>query len=168
LLRWCRDCAHFLNPGCFEDDNEHGTGGRVGWALPTTGLQTFFEFSSGLARLSCYSRRMNETQLIQGRLISPQDIEQIRVLIENPKWHRTRTNDSAWQEDYFFIGDKWRPVRFKQISSVLWQGGAGNLPLRLIVIAPIPYLLSFHSRAFYRRPAYFLCDNLDRGERAFC
>jgi hypothetical protein len=34
---------------------------------------------------------MNETQLIQGRLISPQDIEQIRALmIENPKWHRTR------------------------------------------------------------------------------
>jgi hypothetical protein len=31
----------------------------------------------------------------------------------------------------------------------------------LIVIAPIPYRLSFHSRAFYRRPAYFLCDNLD-------
>jgi hypothetical protein len=60
---------------------------------------------------------------------------------------------------HFFIGDKWRPVRFKQISSVLWQGGAGKLPLRLIVIAPIPYRLSFHSRAFYRRPAYFLCDN---------
>jgi hypothetical protein len=72
-----------------------------------------------------------------------------------------RTNDSAWQKDHFFIGDKWRPVRFKQISSVLWQGGAGNMPLRLIVIAPIPYRLSFHSRAFYRRPAYFLCDNLD-------
>jgi hypothetical protein len=34
---------------------------------------------------------MNETQLIQGRLISPQDIEQIcALMIENPKWHRTR------------------------------------------------------------------------------
>jgi hypothetical protein len=34
---------------------------------------------------------MNETQLIQRRLISPEDIEQIRALmIENPKWHRTR------------------------------------------------------------------------------
>jgi hypothetical protein len=53
-----------------------------------------------------------------------------------------RTNDSAWQKDHFFIGDKWRPVRFKQISSVLWQGGAGKLPLRLIVIAPIAYRLS--------------------------
>jgi hypothetical protein len=42
-----------------------------------------------------------------------------------------------------------------------FQFRAGKLPLRLIVIAPIPYRLSFHSRAFYRRPAYFLCDNLD-------
>jgi len=34
---------------------------------------------------------MKETQLIQGRLISPEDIAQIRALmIENPKWHRTR------------------------------------------------------------------------------
>jgi hypothetical protein len=34
---------------------------------------------------------MNETQLLQGRLISPENIEQIHALmIENPKWHRTR------------------------------------------------------------------------------
>jgi hypothetical protein len=34
---------------------------------------------------------MNETQLIQGRMISPEDIEQIRALLrENPQWHRTR------------------------------------------------------------------------------
>jgi hypothetical protein len=72
-----------------------------------------------------------------------------------------RTNGSAWQKGNFFIGDKLRPVRFKQLSPVLWQGGGGTLPLRLIVIAPIPYRLSFHSRAFYRRPAYFLCDDLD-------
>jgi hypothetical protein len=54
-------------------------------------------------------------------------------------------------------------IHFRRLfmSTFLWQGGAGNMPLRLIVIAPIPYRLSFHSRAFYRRPAYFLCDNLD-------
>jgi hypothetical protein len=44
-----------------------------------------------------------------------------------------RSNDSAWQKDYFFIGDKWRPVRFKQISSVLWQG-TGLLSLSFQVI----------------------------------
>jgi hypothetical protein len=68
--------------------------GRVGWALPTmptTGSRTFFQLGLNSRDLLCYSRRMNETQLIQGRLISPEDIEQIRALmIENPKWHRTR------------------------------------------------------------------------------
>jgi hypothetical protein len=34
---------------------------------------------------------MNQTQLIQGRLLSPEDIEQIRSLLrEHPQWHRTR------------------------------------------------------------------------------
>jgi hypothetical protein len=52
----------------------------VGWALPTTAHDRL-----------CYRRRMNETQLIQGRLIGPEVIEQTRALmIENPKWHRTR------------------------------------------------------------------------------
>jgi hypothetical protein len=53
----------------------------VGWALPTTGLRTFFQFRSELTRPSLINRRMNETQLIQGRLISPEDIEQIRALM---------------------------------------------------------------------------------------
>lgn len=71
-----------------------------------------------------------------------------------------RTDDTPWQTGHFFIGTKMRPVRFKQLSHVLWQGGAGRTPLRLIVVAPIPYRLSAHSKAYYRRPAYFLCDDL--------
>lgn len=72
-----------------------------------------------------------------------------------------RTDTSPWQNQEFFIGGKMRPVRFKERTSVLWQGGAGKTPLRLIVIAPIPYRLSVHSKANYRRPAYFLCDDLE-------
>jgi hypothetical protein len=84
----------------------------------------FFYLELNSRDLLCYSRRMNETQLLQGRLISPENIEQIRALmIENPTWHRTRLS-----------------------IEILWQGGAGKLPLRLIVIAPIPYraVLSQH------------------------
>jgi hypothetical protein len=48
----------------------------------------FFNLELNSRDLLCNSRRMNETHLIQGRLISPEDIEQIRALmIENPKWH---------------------------------------------------------------------------------
>jgi hypothetical protein len=68
--------------------------GRVGWALPTIHhwiTDIFFNLELNSRDLLCYSRCMNETQLIEGRLISPEDID---------------------------------------------QGGAGKLPLRLIVIAP--------------------------------
>jgi hypothetical protein len=68
--------------------------GTLGWALPTIHhwiTDIFFNLELDSRDLLCYSRCMNETQLIQGRLISPEDIEQIRALmIENPKWHRTR------------------------------------------------------------------------------
>jgi hypothetical protein len=72
-----------------------------------------------------------------------------------------RTNNYPWQKKMFFIGGKKRPIRFKQCSRVLWQRGAGRKPLRLIVIAPIPYRLSLNSKVNYRQPAFFLCDDLD-------
>jgi hypothetical protein len=56
---------------------------------------------------------MNETQLIQGRLISPQDIEQIRALmIENPKWHRTRLSIEICISE---------PVSFHKKTAPLWH-----------------------------------------------
>lgn len=58
----------------------------------------------------------------------------------------------------FFIGGKYRKIRYKEVSNVLWQRGAGQKPLRLIVLAPIPYHLSPNSRANYRDPAYLLTD----------
>jgi len=58
----------------------------------------------------------------------------------------------------FFIGGKYRKIRYKEVSNVLWQRGAGEKPLRLIVLAPIPYHLSPHSRVNYRDPAYLLTD----------
>jgi hypothetical protein len=65
-----------------------------------------------------------------------------------------------WQKKSFFLGGRKRPVRFKQITGVLWQRGSGLLPLRLIVIAPIPYRLSAHAPLDYRQPAYLLTDEL--------
>lgn len=58
----------------------------------------------------------------------------------------------------FFIGGKYREIRYKEVSNVLWQRGAGLKRLRLIVLAPIPYHLSPNSRANYRDPVYLLTD----------
>ena len=61
----------------------------------------------------------------------------------------------------FFIGGKYRKIRYKEVQHVLWQRGAGEKLLRLIVLAPIPYHLSPNSKANYRDPAYLLTDAND-------
>jgi hypothetical protein len=66
-----------------------------------------------------------------------------------------------YQSGMFFIGGKKRPIRYKQLPHVLWQRGAGVKPLRLIILAPIPYHLSLQSKANYREPAYLLTDAND-------
>lgn len=58
------------------------------------------------------------------------------------------------------IGGLWREIRYKQVQHVLWQGGARRRRLRLLVLAPIPYKLSPHSRTNYRHPAYLLTTEL--------
>ena len=74
---------------------------------------------------------------------------------------QVRKNDNAWSWLRVYVGGKWRRVRYKEVSGVLWKRGAGQRPLRLIVIAPVPYKLSKNSRINYRRPAYFLSTDLD-------
>ena len=72
-----------------------------------------------------------------------------------------RVDNTPWKKKMFFIGGKYRPIRFKERTRVLWQRGSGRKFLRLIVLAPTPYRLSPRSKVNYRQPAYFLCDDLD-------
>lgn len=65
-----------------------------------------------------------------------------------------------WQKAKVYLGGKFRMVRFKELTGLLWKRGAGQQPLRLIVIAAVPYKLSRHSRTNYRQPAYFLTTDL--------
>jgi hypothetical protein len=55
-----------------------------------------------------------------------------------------------------FFGGRYREVRYKQITGVLWRTGAGPKRLRLIVVAPTPYQLSPGTPRYYRQPAYLL------------
>jgi len=73
-----------------------------------------------------------------------------------------RKNDSIpYRSGKFFIGGKYRKIRYKEVHNVLWQRAAGEKLLRLIVLAPIPYHLSLNSKANYREPAYLLTDAND-------
>ena len=45
----------------------------------------------------------------------------------------------AWKITRIFYGGKRRKVRYKERALVRWQGGAGKIALRSIVVAPTPY-----------------------------
>ena len=68
-----------------------------------------------------------------------------------------RQNEAvAWQSTKLWHGGKRRKLRYKEVNLVLWQSGAGRRPLRLLVVAPVPYRRTRRSRLSYRRSAYLL------------
>lgn len=68
----------------------------------------------------------------------------------------------AWQRTPIFHGGQWRDVRYKEIASVYWRSAGGKRPLRLIVVAPIPYESGKGQRKYYREPAFLLTTDLHR------
>lgn len=58
----------------------------------------------------------------------------------------------------FFYGGQYRRVRYKEVSNVLWQRITQLRRLRLIVIAPIPYMKG--KKKNYRDPGYLLTTDL--------
>lgn len=71
-----------------------------------------------------------------------------------------RKDDSIkWKKGRFHYGGEWREMRYKVIDKVLWQSGTKRKFLRLIVLAPLPYVKGGVRN--YRQPAYLLCTALD-------
>jgi hypothetical protein len=65
-----------------------------------------------------------------------------------------------WETVVFRQGGQEHSVRYKEITSLLWQKGSRRRPLRLLVIAPTGYRLHQHGRLLYRQPAYLLTTDL--------
>jgi len=61
-----------------------------------------------------------------------------------------------WKATKLFYGGKRRKVEYKEVTGVLWQGGARKRLLRLLVVRPTRYRKNNSSRYYYRRPAYLL------------
>jgi hypothetical protein len=70
-----------------------------------------------------------------------------------------------WIKISVFHGGATRQVRYKQVSGVLWRGGAGRRPLRLLVVAPTPYRRTKNGRWMYRKPAYLLSTDPKRSSK---
>jgi hypothetical protein len=66
----------------------------------------------------------------------------------------------AWQKARIFHGGQWRKVRYKQVAAVYWQSASGPKPLRLFVVARIPYQVPGRERKSYGDPAFLLTTDL--------
>ena len=64
-----------------------------------------------------------------------------------------------WKTANVFYGGQRREIRYKEVNKVLWQNGTKEKPLRLIVLAPLPYVRG--GRRNYRNPAYLLTTDLE-------
>jgi hypothetical protein len=73
-----------------------------------------------------------------------------------------QSESTPWQQSRIFHGGQWREVRYKEIPSVYWRTGAGRRPLRLLVVAPVPYDSGKGKRKYYREPAFLLTTDLHR------
>ena len=72
-----------------------------------------------------------------------------------------RTDPSIpWKSTMLFHGGMKRPIRYKEETNVLWEGGTLRLPLRLIVLGPTPYKCSKNGKWYYRQPAFLLTTDL--------
>jgi hypothetical protein len=68
----------------------------------------------------------------------------------------------GWQKARIFHGGEWRDVRYKEVREVYWRHGAAKRPLRLIVVAPVPYSSGKGKRKYYGEPAFLLTTDLHR------
>jgi hypothetical protein len=66
-----------------------------------------------------------------------------------------------WRETRIFHGNEWRAVRYKELKPVLWQRASGPRPIRLFVVAPIPYRTTAAGKIYYRRPAFLLSTDVE-------
>jgi hypothetical protein len=91
----------------------------------------------------CFPTAEKGRKIYDDRKFSPEEIR--------------RDEAVSWQNASFFYGGQWREMRYKEVRNVLWQYGTKGKPLRLIVLAPLPYVRG--GKRNYRAPAYLLTTN---------
>jgi len=62
-----------------------------------------------------------------------------------------------WQTARVYAAGKVHDLRFKTVGPLFWRAAGPNIPMRLIVIAPLAYRPSKGSKLLYRNPAYLIC-----------
>ena len=70
-----------------------------------------------------------------------------------------QANQENYKKGVFHFGGRKREIRYAEIKDVYWRTVTKRRPLRLIIVAPIPY--SCGGRKYYRAPGYLLCTDLE-------
>jgi hypothetical protein len=96
----------------------------------------------------CYAATPGGNRFYSIEQFTPEQIRQD----ESTPWHQAR----------IFHGGQWRDVRYKEVNSVYWRSGGARRPLRLLVVAPVPYDSGKGRRKYYRDPAFLLTTDQHR------
>lgn len=78
-----------------------------------------------------------------------------------PTPEQIRKDDSIpWREIEATAGGKRRKLRVKTLAPLRWRA-AGDMDLRLVVIAPVAYMRRPNGKRLYRQPGYLICTDPD-------
>jgi hypothetical protein len=79
-----------------------------------------------------------------------------------PTPEQLRAQESVpWQEVSAFAAGQRHQFRVKTLGPVLWRNSGADIPVRIVVIAPLGYRLQKGGKLLYRQPAYLICTDLD-------
>ena len=79
-----------------------------------------------------------------------------------PRPEELRKDESVpWRPVEAYASGKKHTFRVKELKPVLWRKAGADLPVRVVVIAPVGYRLRKGGKLLYRRPAYLLCTDLE-------
>jgi hypothetical protein len=65
-----------------------------------------------------------------------------------------------WQKIEVTVGGKPYALRVKTLAPLRWRA-AGEMDLRLVIIAPVPYQTKPGGKRLYRQPGYLICTEVD-------
>ena len=107
----------------------------------------------GRIRKDAHLSRLPEPQACCGRKrLYGEDAPTPEALRQDP--------NVPWQQVVVNVAGKKQFMRVKTLAPLRWRA-AGSLRLRLIVIAPVPYLKTVGGHRRYRQPAYLICTDPD-------
>jgi len=79
-----------------------------------------------------------------------------------PTPEQLRKDEAApWRPVEAYASGKRHTFRIKEMTPILWRKAGTELPVRIVVVAPVGYRLRKGGKRLYRQPAYLLCTDLD-------